>query len=202
MALYDNDTFEVQGLTFRFNTEADTDTGAPWEEYDGHGPVREGDTDWYTGQVKKTPGERVLHRGGRNEYTRVYDWSEAMKMALKDGWGLCAEKRPANWDTLTKGQKAELAVQSDFDFLQGWCDDSWRYVGVIVTLMVEDEDGDLVEYSGPLSGTFHDSLWGVEDNDSSYVESVAVELAEGIASAYLAEQAEAQSWAERDVVTV
>lgn len=202
MALYDNDTFEVSGLTFRFKSEYDTDKGAPWEECEGHGPVREGHSNDWSGHVEKTPGERVLHRGGRNEYTRVYDWKEAMKMALKDGWGLSAEKRPANWDTLTKGQQAELAVQSDFDYLQGWCSDQWQYIGVIVTLLVEDEDGDLVDYEGPLSGTFHDSLWGVENGDDAYVEAVAVDLAEGIARSYLAEQAGAQSWAERDVVTV
>lgn len=202
MALYDNDTFEVSGLTFRFKSEYDTDTGAPWEECDGHGPVREANVSTWSGKVEKSPGERILYRGGRNEYTRVYDWQEAMKMALKDAWGLCADKRPPNYDTLTKGQKAELAVLADFHYLQGWCSDQWQYIGVTVTLLVEDEDGDLVDYTGPLSGTFHDSLWGVENNASAYVESVAVELAGEIARAYLAEQAEAQSWAERDVVTV
>ena len=197
--LYDGDTFTVQGLTFKFTSEYCDGMQAPWVENDGHGEVRETSTGYYD-RVSKKPGERVLHNGGSRGTTYLYDWAGAMQTAKRDGWGLSEAKRPANWETLTLGKRTELAVQSDFDYLQGWANDDWTYIGVIVTLMVEDSDGDLVEYEGGLSGDFHDSLWGVEDKGDYHVQ-VAHELAEGIAEAYLKEQSEATYWASRDVLT-
>jgi len=93
-------------------------------------------------------------------------------------------------------------VQADFDFLREWCEDRWHYVGVVVTLLLEDEDGELQPCE-----EYVDALWGIEfwDYDSSkngYVEETAKELAGEVAHRYLKEQAERQAWAERDVMTV
>lgn len=204
-------TIEISGLTFRVDIEQDNSSGRPWEECDGYGPVREATRNFHhNGGSEKRAGEIVLHAGDRNHYTWLYDWAGAMKLAKKDGWGVSEEHHPEGWDALTEAQKREVAVQRDFDFLQAWCDEEWVWVGVTVTLQVPDEDGDLVDYEGPLEAEFHDSLWGMEywvyhmgdKSKNTHVEETAQELAQGVAKIYLREQAEAGYWAERDVVTV
>ena len=64
------------------------------------------------------------------------------------------------------GPAAVQAVEREFDRLRGWCNDDWRYVGVIVTLL--DVDGEPTDES--------ESLWGVDD-DGDYKDVVAGELA-------------------------
>lgn len=74
-----DDTFEIDGVTFRARTEYDDSHGAPWDEEDGHGPV----SDWTS--RGKLPGELVLceDRGKR----RYYDFAETCKIARKEAWG-------------------------------------------------------------------------------------------------------------------
>lgn len=197
---------EANGLTFAVQIKIDQDSRQPWKECDGHGPVREVSTS-YTGRLSKAPGERILHHGDRGCYSWAYDWAGAIRLAEKDGWGISEDKRPANWDQLTKRQQTELAVQSDFDFLKAWCDEDWVWSGVCVTLMVEDDDGDLVRYKGPLDCS--DSLWSVEfwqyedlDSDKNkYAKEIALEMVESISKRYHAEEAERQACEERDIVT-
>lgn len=198
---------EVHGLTFRVRIEQDSDSRRPWEACDGYGPVREVTRGYYESHITKAPGERVLHHGDRNCYSWVYDWAGAIKLAAKDGWGVSKERRPANWDKLTKRQQREIAVQHNFDFLKAWCDDEWVWSGVCVDLMVEDEDGELAKYSGQLDCS--DSLWSVEfwqyeDLDSkrnSYAKEIALEMIEGIAKRYRDEETERKACEERDIVT-
>lgn len=204
----DESTRDVMGLTFKVGVQQDDCRGRPWKECDGHGPVREGDKGYHG--VSKKPGERVLHIGDRNCYSWVYDWNGALALAERDGWGVSPEHRPANWESMTPRQQREVAVQRDFDFLKGWCDEEWVYAGLCVTLMIEDEDGELVKYEGPLSASFHDSLWGIEFwqyhsisyAKNSYIESEAVAMCEEIARQYHEEEAERQACEERDIVTV
>lgn len=200
---------EVDGLTFKVSIERDDDSRRPWEECHGYGPVREAKRNFYDPKIQKAPGERVLHTGDYGSYSWVYDWNGALALAEKDGWGVSEENRPGNWDSLTKAQQREVAVQRDFDFLKAWCEDEWVWCGVCVTLMIEDDEGDLVEYDGPLTSKFHDSLWGVEywqygmrlPEKNSHVKEIIQDLCTGVASVYLKEQAEAQYWAERGEVT-
>ena len=201
--LYENDTFKVMGLTFRFNTEWDEFSEPPWERSDGHGPVS--DVRYhpfgYGAKPPKAPGERLLYWD--KGYYRTYDWAEATRIAKRDGWGLADRNRSALTLALgrapTNGEIAAEAVRLDFKFLRDWCEDRWHYIGVLVTLLVPDEDGDFVVYAGPLHAV--DALWGVEDNDPKYVKEVAYELAEGVAHAYLKECSERDYWAHRDVTT-
>lgn len=83
--LYDGDTFEHAGRTFHVTFPYDNDATPPWEREDGHGPV----SDWrhagHDGRMFKAPGELVLCTD-RYAY-RVYDFAEACKIALRDGWG-------------------------------------------------------------------------------------------------------------------
>jgi hypothetical protein len=175
--MYDGQTFELRGMTFRFRTEADTDHGAPWEEEDGHGPVSE----WrrssdYTGRPAKRAGERMLCNDGRGHGSaRFYDVREAMRIAKRDGWGISEPERAKLAAKLgrepTRGDICARAVEMDFDYLRRWCNDDWSYIGVIVELLDEDE-----EPTGE-----GEALWGVGSDSSEYIDETAHELAGEIA---------------------
>ena len=73
MAIYDGDTFTRGGRNFRISIHHDSDMGAPWDEHDGHGPVRSVSARYgLRHRGIKRPGERVLHND-RNG-TWLYDW--------------------------------------------------------------------------------------------------------------------------------
>jgi hypothetical protein len=149
------DTLEVDGCTFAVYFEEDCDTGPPWEECDGHGPV----SDWTTRD--KHPGEMVLNqdRGSR----RFYDFAEACKIARREQWGGFEG---------TPRQRAAEAAMRDFEYLRAWCNDEWCYVGVIVELLDDAGDGTGIE----------ESCWGVESDGDGW-KSVATDLAHDIISA-------------------
>lgn len=87
----------------------DQDSGPPWEQADGHGPVRN-----LNHARDKRPGERPFGHHGW-----FYDWQEAIKIAKRDGWG--------------PGTPAE-AVEADFKYLKGWVNDDWFYCGYVVEI--------------------------------------------------------------------
>jgi hypothetical protein len=66
---------------------------------------------------------------------------------------------------------AAAAALADFDRLRRWCADDWCYVGVIVTLVDDDED-EMPEFSA--------SVWGIESDASDYLEETARELADEV----------------------
>jgi hypothetical protein len=142
--------------------------GCPWDEHDGHGPV----SDWTTRD--KGPGERVLceDRGSR----RYYDAQAATIQAKRDGWGLSADHRAQLAAGLgrepTPGEVTAEAVRLDYEYLRGWCNDEWRWVGWTATVTTPDGE-ELPE----------DSCWGYDDIDAATeaareaVESIAREHA-------------------------
>ena len=148
-------------LTFSVKFEHDQDAGAPWENSEGHGTV----TGWVSRD--KLPGELVLNTDRNSK--RFYDFAEACKIALRDGW----DAAPHNDGTESKRQQAAKAARADFEYLRQWCANQWEYVGVIVTLL--DDEGEETEVS--------DSLWSVESRDD-YAETVARELADELAHGY------------------
>lgn len=146
-------------FTFAVKFERDDDAGAPWDNFDGHGPV----TDWETRE--KRPGELVLNRDGRA--CRFYDYAEAVRIAKRDGWN----SPPYETDE-SLGQRAARAARADYEYLRAWCADEWGYVGVIVTLL--DDAGEPTEVE--------DALWGVEtfgDYHHETARQIADELAHG-----------------------
>lgn len=157
-------------FTFRVEIPHSMDHGAPWEEEDGHGPV----SDWTTRD--KQPGELVLNSDRHSK--RYYDFAEACRIALRDGWGI-GQDRLADWTERagrapTKRQIAAAAARADYERLRAWCNDEWRYVGVIVTLL--DDDGAPTEVS--------DSLWGIADDDPEYIRECARNIADELAGGY------------------
>lgn len=162
--IYDGMQIEKGGRTFRVNLPYDDTNRAPWEESDGHGPVRKVNTAHCHREGVKRPGERPMNRPDRNEYQYFYDWQEAAKMARVDGWNAAPFDAP---------NRIERAVLADFNFLSGWINGDWQYVGVVVELL--DEEGETVDgYSA--------SLWGVESNSDEFILTVANELADEIIS--------------------
>lgn len=166
--LYDGDTFEHRGYTFRVNIRRDENMGEPWKEHDGHGVV----SDWTWRD--KAPGERILCED--RESKRYYNVAESTKLARNDGWG-CQHSKMVNGKFEsghpTKGEAIACAVESDYDRLRGWCNDDWQWVYVVVTQIDEDEDG------GTIDGG-RASLSGIESDSDDYIVEVAHELADEI----------------------
>lgn len=157
--LYDNETFEHNGHRFRVHFDYDDWSSAPWEDYDGHGPVRKENQPHRNGYSTKRPGERPLNRADRNEYQFYYDWQEAMRIAKRDGWNTAPYDAP---------NKALRAVQADFDYLSAWCNNEWQYVIVTVDLM--NDNGETIE---------SDSI-GMVESWKDYDSEIAYQIADAL----------------------
>lgn len=149
-------TCEVDGFTIRAIVCDDNDSGPPWENEDGHGPV----SDWTSRE--KRPGERTLNtdHGSR----RFYDFAAAVEIARRDKWGV------RDSEGMTAGQIAAAAAEQDFKAMLGWCTDEWRYVGVRLAVC----------RAGVTLDGHAASLWGIAanypDSDNAYLTEVANEL--------------------------
>lgn len=184
--------------TIRVHVHNDDDMGPPWEEHDGHGIV----SDWKRHcLVDKAPGEMILceDRGS----VRFYDFQATMKKAKSEGWGL-GEKETARLAARlgrqpTKGEILHASVMHDYEFLKGWCNDEWRWVGYVTEIL--GPDGSKLE-------TEHDSCWGFESTDDGikYMTGEARSIAEHAIDSHLKakrkERKESQAMACRDIVTV
>jgi hypothetical protein len=152
------DTIELHGHRYQVSVDPDPDAGAPWEECDGHGVV----TDW--AQRAKRPGERVL--ANDRHWHRYYDIAASTRIARRDGWGLDAERTAALARRLgripTRRDIASEAVDQDYRFLRGWCNDEWAYHIVTVTDPTTDE---------------YESMGWVEGYDPDHVGAVIAALA-------------------------
>jgi hypothetical protein len=155
---------DVPGKTFVALVQYDEDSGPPWEQCDGHGPVRCVAARYQ--RVAKRPGERVLHQDRHRAY--LYDWQTATKQARKDGWDAAPHGAPG---------RIERAVQADFDRLRGWLADDWHYVGVSVRML--GPDGTPVQ----ATGAYDYALWGIESDAEGYILETAMELAHECACA-------------------
>jgi len=169
-------TYDHNGHAITIEWFHDEAMGAPWEENDGHGPVR----DDY--RRSKRPGEIVLSEAGGRAVYRLYDFAAALKMAREDGWD--AAPYHAAFHGETKRQQAVRAVNEDIEYLRDWCEDRWHWCGYAVTI----------------EGTsYHDSLWGIESTSIDEMESEAVGNARSWLDSELANRADAEA---RDIVTV
>ena len=143
-------THDYKGHTITITVHHDENMGPPWEEHDGHGIVSE----WV--RRDKRPGELVLitERGA----SRFYDVEATFKIASRDGWGLGDEALAKLASKLgrkpTHRQVIAAAVQSDFEYLRGWCRDEWQWLGF--TTEIETPAKQIVEGF---------SCWGFDDED-------------------------------------
>ena len=164
------DRITIKGLTFKVETEHDSDMRAPWDENEGYGPVSE-----WRHDRRKRAGERVLSQG-RGSY-RFYDMAEAMKIAKRDGWGLSDEKRAKLATKMgrapTRAEVIAESVEQDFDYLRRWGNDDWWWMGVVVTLLDTEGNETLQQ----------ESLWGLDSDSEDYAEECAQDLAQRIADA-------------------
>lgn len=124
------------GWKLVFELQYDSDCGPPWKEFDGHGEV-----EWVHRHLEEWERNWVLSWDGSSKL--LYDFDASLAKAKREGWG--------------PGTPYE-AVKADFDYLYGYCNDEWCYVGIIVRL--EDEQGKEID---------EDSCWGFESNDVEYL---------------------------------
>lgn len=162
----DTTRWSAHGLDFEariYHDEMNSD--APWEQSDGHGPV----SDWRDKDSKRA-GERILNSD--RWQARFYDFEEATRIAKRDGWGLGPEDRQKLAEKLgrepTKGEIRAAAVEKDFEFLRGWCNDEWYYVGVGVTVSYGNVE---------LVGEYDHAVWGVESIAGDYLNEMARDIA-------------------------
>lgn len=197
---FNSETITVQKRTFEVRFYYDGDRGRPWENSDGHGPVRE-----LRSREDKRPGERIMTSGEHHSYVWAYDVQAATKLAKKDGWGLSDKSRAALVASLkrepTKGEIVAAAVAHDFEFLNGWVNDDWHYMGV--AMLPVDKHGVVDE-----SDEYAHAVWGIE-SDGEYWREVAEDLASEIIRAdkkafasRMREARECKYWASRDVMTL
>ena len=175
------DTIEVMGLKFAVTFDYDQDIGAPWDQADGHGPVRIG-RKHRDGESDKSPGDRPMNCAGWRETQYYYEWAEACKLARKDGW---------NAEPFDAPNRVQRAVQADFDYLSAWITGDWHYV-VVGVCQVDADDNEVGAW---------DYCGGVETY-SDYHHEFAREMAEGMAKQITREASERAYWESRDVETV
>lgn len=167
------ETFVHRGVPFARERVPDQDHGAPWEEYDGHGVI----TDWIDQDRDEEYADRAHYwilANDRGRDYRYYDVRASTRIAARDQWGISPEARAALARTLGREpEPAEItraAVEQDYRYLRDYCDGTWAYVGVVVTI----------------PGTaLRASLWGVESCSTAYIERVSRELADQILDADL-----------------
>ena len=132
------------GWKLRVVEEYDTDSGPPEKDSDCCGVV-----------VSK-------HRQRYSEYSEEkcwalsrdwrYDVNASLEKALRDEW----DAPP--FGIGTKQERAMRAVKRDYEYLSGWYDNQWYYVGLIVELL--DENDTILE---------EESCWGFKSDDTEYL---------------------------------
>lgn len=192
------ETISHEGRRFVVNLYPDNFHGAPWDECDGHGPVRELDP----GEPLQR-GEVLFYDNPRGRDRWAYGFGAALVQAWREGWGLDPEDLQRLRDRIgrkpTKGQIRAEAVRKDMRYLRGYLAQDWCYVGVCVQLLGPDGE--------PVGNEFGHALWGVE-SAGDYWEEVARDIADEILSehrdawrAALSEARARRYWESRDVVT-
>lgn len=212
--LYDGDTFEHDGNTFKVTFPRDDYHGAPWDEEGGHGPVSEAPRGRnYHGYTSKAPGEMLLGDGW------IYDFAEACRIARRDGWGPAFYQQIV--ETSANGLRrinAHWYIGRELHaFTSYWSDDlnpcyadardamrasypSARAYAAAAAMADFDRlrrwcaghwcyVGVVVELcddEGETVGGYSASLWGIESDAGDYLEEVARELADEVIAGFRA----------------
>jgi hypothetical protein len=195
---------DYPGFTLVVKSHYDYDRWQPWEECDGHGPVREEhgarySSPWTHGTGKRAGEVELCYEEGTSWF---YDVQAALKQARREGWGLSPERDAAarlalvrsrmslgtrnlmthaelvalaDCVVLTKGQRAAEAVRLDMEYLSGWLNNDWHWCGLTVTVALCPP-----EYRHLLEGQeeYEHALWGLESNARGHLDETALELGE------------------------
>ena len=152
----------VEGMQFRVEIKDDYDHEAPWDSGDGQGIV----SDWT--RHEKKPGERVLSTDGQSK--RYFDFAATVEKAKRESWGVSDEARAVLVKQLGRpcspGEIAVAAVEQNYKWFKAWCDDEWRYVGVVLE-RYDDAREDYVVI---------DATWGIESDCEEYLCEVANDM--------------------------
>ena len=162
-------TFTHKGHTFTVKHVHDSYHEPPWESGDGYGIV----TDWinYRADEAADYKDESKYRALNHDHgsVRYYDWQASLDKAREEQWGLTDADKAKLAARIGHEPTAEEvtaeAVRKDYEFLRGWCQDEWSYVGVVVALQGTD---------------YEQSLWGIESNADAYLAETARELADAI----------------------
>jgi len=187
--------FVYKGRRFRVELQFDDDAGPPQNECGGHGVITHQSETWahrHSGDPDDMELASDLHAlediddedlaaaslmreltCGCPSYDRLwYDVLRTLQKAEAEGWGMDAAWH-AEHPGATPAEIRMAAVEKDFAYLQGWYDDDWCYVGVVVTLLDAEEDGDDAEID-------ETSCWRFESTDTEgqneYVRDAVEEL--------------------------
>ena len=156
--IFNTETIEHNGTDYRIEYHVDDISDAPWDNSDGYGNVTRVNVNRCTGHIDKKPGQVVLYQGNRNEWSYLYDFADAVKIAKRDRW---------NAEPYDAPDAAVRAVNADMDFLRRWCANEWHYMGIVVFPLTED--GDELRSKSV-------SLWGIESCCEDYHKEVIQEL--------------------------
>ena len=174
---------DYKGYTITISVRDDEGHDAPWDDDDSHGPVSEwrprdskrpGEVvlhsdrnscrfyDWQEAvKIAKRDGWGFLPGKldtGRDNPDTLAGWARCGSYYAHsdENFNRAVESVYAQHRaTMTEKLYAEGAVKKDFEYLRGWCNDEWHYVGY--TASITDEDGNSVKYS--------DSCWGFDDEE-------------------------------------
>lgn len=163
--------FSHDGNQYRATVYRDLDMGAPWKEHDGHGVIRS-----VSRRDPKRPGEKMIGNG------YAYDVQATIKLATRDKWGVGDDVKATMRVSLgrepTAAEVVAWAVDMDLQRMQAWVKGDWFWIGVDVSALSTDSDGDTVDLGDRTA-----SLWGFESDSPAYIKEVSRELAEQIESA-------------------
>lgn len=179
MDAYHTETIEHAGFRFKAEHFFDDSLCEPWREHCDHGVIAKGVRSTYHGSAEKRPGQVQIDRNERDYTVWLYDVPASIALATRDGWGLSddalAKLRAVKGREPTPREVVVEAVRLDMERMRAWLHDKWHWVGVVVTLLGEDDDGEEVDTDES------ESLWGLESDDGEHLAEVAAQLAEQIA---------------------
>lgn len=112
------------------------------------------------------PGELKMRQNSAGDWVAE---CEGMAATAPDKNKAISDLYAINRARFTAKAYAAEAVKRDLARMLAWANDEWHYVGVIVTMLDDDNETPRPLYS--------DALWGIESDCGEYIEETAHELA-------------------------
>lgn len=137
------------GVLFRSGYRAEDYDPEEYADTMGFDPAIDADATALMEQAARMQMAKLLYaKQGRHDKNLYLDVWETLKIARKDGWG-------------GTDHTPEEAVERMYQWMRGWYNDDWHYIGIEVTNKSNGQRA---------------SLWGVESEDTNYHEEVIADL--------------------------